>query len=464
MGGRQPEMGGGSREGWGGCSGDAEGRGGGPAVGRGDPCGGPGRAGAGLVRRLAGVVREAAGPAPQGRSEHSKQPPHGRRLLGEPRTARPHSRFPRLPQRRERGRGCAEAPGAGASPHRPPQPRGAPGGEPPSRPVSVPVPPACPGAGHPQPPLPPAPRRFCPAPAPAPGPGRPAVPLVGADAGASPWLAPPSPSSQSVRLFSMAPVPRPLAAAGAGALAPQQPRPRAAPRAGGRGLQCGGARAHGSRLLPAEPSPAARFITYAGGIAPAAAGRGGRGGAGGAQRRASGAGPPPGCARRGGELGQRCGPGWRGRDGTGRPRNRTDPAPAPAPAPNPPPAPALRTGPASAASPRIPRQLPHRTPAQPRDLAHTRGVQWGRTCACGTGTSPEALGARDQGPRGPCPASGGSKVGAAPGWAAPRHSGDPSAGSRAPAVDGDLCPSSRTTQGTRGGRGRPDHPTVGLGG
>lgn len=279
------------------------------AAGRRVPCGGPGRARAGAAWTRqgsvpGGIARSAArSPLP---GEGSRQPPgtaRSRRGRGSNRAAVP--------------RGCrsgGRAAGAARRRRQQEQPRTArrsPAGAAHLQPPSPPVPgarcsvlaprrgPAAAVAASSAPPVPPA-RRRTPAPSPAgaaaagsaafPGPGP-------RRAGRSPWLAPPSPSSQSARLFSMAPaargrtlLPGSSALRAAASRVPRRPPPPAA--AGGRGLQCGGARAHGS-LPPAERSPAARFITYAGGIAPAAAGRGaeagegaersgGRGGRGGA--------------------------------------------------------------------------------------------------------------------------------------------------------------------------------------
>lgn len=265
------------------------------------------------MQRPPGATRERSGAGGRrDRPERSPQPPPGRRLPGKPRArlgpaAAAAPAAPPFP-------GAAAAAGAGpglcgGARRGKPQPRAG-SGSGSAPPAAAPrgrrgrcrcCPPARGGVRRPRhpptfavpgsaPPLPPA-RRRAPDPSPA---GATAPDSPGSRSlGPSPWLAPPSPSSQSARLFSMAPAARGRTLL-PGSCERRAPQPAASPRrpppspvGGGCSAEAPGAL---GSLLPAEPSPAAHFITYAGGIAPAAVGRGaaaGRGEAGeGAERSA----------------------------------------------------------------------------------------------------------------------------------------------------------------------------------
>lgn len=191
------------------------------------------------------------------------------------------------------------------------------------------------------------------------------------------------------------------------------PAPPPAPVGGGCSAEAPGLTAHGCcRRSPARPPASSRMREA---LPPPRRGGGGAAARGGTKRsERSGAASRLRQAWGGTRAALRARLVRAGRDGTGRDGPATAPTPhLPRPR-TPPPAPALRTGPrtgpASAASPRTPHQLPPRTPAQPRDREHTRGAHRGRACDCGTDTS-EAAEARDHGS--PCPATGGYRVGAA---------------------------------------------------
>lgn len=294
----------------------------------------------GPVQRPPGTARERAGAgARRDRPGRSPQPPSGRRLPDKPRVRfrSAAAAAPAAPPFPGAAAAAGEGPGLrGGARRGEPQPRVGSGSEQPRTARRSPAGPRTKSRRRGR-------RRCCP-PAPRWGPAA-AAPPASAAPGSAPPLPParrraPTPSpAGAVATGSPGPGPRflTLASAAVAVLAVGQvvqhgagcPRPHAAarelraprsaasrvpappPAAAGRGLQCGGARALGS-VLPAEPSPAAHFITYAGGIAPAAVGRGAAAGGGREAERT----PPPGGVRRGEELGHGSAAGPAGAGGT----------------------------------------------------------------------------------------------------------------------------------------------------